>query len=172
MKRSKHSFLIRQTDRQLDPVVRALDVKQQSQYRKRLVEGRQETTVLNSQCSNANDLRTLRQVEQAIFEAQDRCVVFAEGIEVECQKEKFFDQEIRLLQDKLSSLRARKELTSKNKQPAEASAGEKKDQRTLRPASDQDTEAELRYRIDRTQHLLNDTKARNVQLRTVIDNLR
>ena len=117
MKRSKHSFLIRQTDRQLDPVVRALDVKQQSQYRKRLVEGRQETTVLNSQCSNANDLRTLRQVEQAIFEAQDRCVVFAEGIEVECQKEKFFDQEIRLLQDKLSSLRARKELTSKKLSP-------------------------------------------------------
>lgn len=173
MKRSKHKFLIRQPDRPLDPVARALDVKQGSQYRKRLAEGRQEVTVLNSQCSNANERRRFKQVEQAIFEAQDRCVVFAEGIEIECQKEKFYDQEIGLLQDRLASLRTRKEHAGKKQLLRDAQVADSKEKRGLRlPVAEQETEAELRYRIDRTQNLLNDTKARNVQLRTVIDNLR
>lgn len=172
MKRSKHKFLIRQPDRPLDPVVKALDVNKGSQYRKKLVEGRQETTVLNSQCSNVNERRKLREIEHSIFEIQDRCVVYAEGIEVECQKEKFFDQEINLLQDKLSSLRTRKELAYKNKHFAEPSTTDKNDRRSNRQLHEQETESELRYRIERTQNVLNETKAKNVQLRTIIDNLR
>lgn len=97
-------------------------------------------------------------LEKRIVSLQDRMVNTSELIEFESERERFLDMEIERLRQMLGDLRVNR---TARQTTSESLAHTQKVQR-----------GELKEKRDKKAMLVNETKARNLQLRTMINDLR
>jgi hypothetical protein len=112
-------------------------------------------------------------VEQLVLGLQRRCVKAAEHVEVQAEKEAFYDQEIARLNKLIEAARGRK---IKKNGPADEAKGHTlstkegffakgTDESVMKPSY-------LKSKISHVHSSINETKAKNKQLREVLNDLR
>lgn len=112
-------------------------------------------------------------LEQTIFGLQERCIKTAEGIEMQAEKEAFYDQEIIRLNKLIETTRLKKikkkEGNEQNKvhtlSTKEGFLGKGTEESIMKPSY-------LKSKISHVNSSINETKAKNKQLREVLNDLR